>query len=60
MSKANKFWVAFVTPIAAVLWPFLSDGWQATDLGPIIVGILVALGVYTVPNTEARSGRQVR
>jgi hypothetical protein len=60
MSKYSKFWIAIVSPVATAVWPFLSDGWQPSDLGPVIVGVLVALGVYSIPNAEARIGRQAR
>lgn len=49
-SKYNKFWVAWIAPIAAVVFPLLSDGYQPADFGLIVVGILTALGVYAVPN----------
>lgn len=60
MDKYRKFFVALVAPVAVAIWPFVSDGWQATDLGPVVVAALIALGVYAVPNTEPRVGRQVR
>lgn len=60
MDKYRKFFVALVAPVAVAIWPFLSDGWQPTDLGPVVVAALIALGVYAVPNQEARVGRQVR
>lgn len=53
MDKYNKFWVAWVAPIAAVVMPLLSDGYQAEDFGLIVVGVLTALGVYAAPNSPA-------
>lgn len=58
--KYRKAWVALVAPVVTAVWPFLSDGWQVSDLGPVIVGVLVALGVYRVPNAEQRTGKLVR
>lgn len=49
--NANKALVAFIAPILSVILPFVTDGFQPADVGPIIVGVLIALGVYTVPNT---------
>jgi hypothetical protein len=60
MDKYRKFFVALVAPVAVAVWPFISDGWQTSDLGPVVVAALIALGVYTVPNQEPRVGRQVR
>jgi len=53
--NANKALVAFIAPVLSVILPFVTDGFQAADVGPIIVGVLIALGVYTVPNTPAAS-----
>lgn len=59
-TKANKFIVAIVAPVAAAILPFLTDGFQPADVGPIIVGVLVALGVYAMPNPPVAQGRTQR
>lgn len=60
MSKYRKALIAFVAPVILAVYPFFADGWDfKTDIGPVIVAVLVALGVYAVPNTEPRVGKLV-
>jgi hypothetical protein len=53
VARYNKFWVASIVPVAAVIWPFISDGFQTADVGPVVVAVLGALGVYIFPNQPA-------
>lgn len=61
MAEKRKFLVALLAPAFVAVYPFFVDGWDLkTDLGPVVVALLVAYGVYRVPNQEARVGKQVR
>ncbi len=53
--NVNKFLVAILAPVVSAILPFVTDGFQTADIGPIIVGVLIALGVYSVPNTPVVS-----
>jgi hypothetical protein len=46
----RKFFVAIVAPVVIAVLPFFQNGWSNQNIGPLIVAVLVALGVYTVPN----------
>ena len=52
LGRIQKFLVASVFPVAAAIIPLVSNGDFTSTSGLITfaVGVLVALGVYTVPN----------
>ncbi len=56
--NANKFLVAIIAPVITAILPFVTDGFQSADVGPIIVGVLIALGVYSVPNVPQAETRR--
>jgi CHASE2 domain-containing sensor protein len=53
-----KALIALITPAVAVLYPMFVGGWDwKTDAVPALIALLVAYGVYKVPNAPAVSER---
>jgi hypothetical protein len=59
MSKKRKALVALIAPAFVALYPFFVGGWDwKLDFGPAVVALLVAYGVYRVPNAGSTSSRR--